>query len=552
MRVWDGGCLTIPCKTYKNFLRSFFSKKRALALDFACLFALWLIVTACNLFKPYTIDDTAHLIIAGWIAQHPLHPMRGPLNWAGTAEPIFHTNQPHLYFYALAGWGRMFGFGEIPMHALQSLFAGACILLFHRIARHLAGGQALWLTAMLALNPAFIVEQNLMVDVPLLVCWLGFFEPLLCHAEDERQDLRYALAGTACAAAMLIKYSSILLLPIMVVSVILERRWRQAWCLAIPAAAMAAWSAFNWWDYGGVHLTTAFHSSAATYKPRPHKSFELARRLVKSCIAWGVAVGALTPFGVIAAARRRPGWVFGVCLGGLAVLMVCVVGGVLADTAVDKLLWLGSAASFILVILALSRAGGGQARLYLTLWIVLTSLFYILLAPFIAARHVLLILPAISLLVAMAGEPPRGARVFGLVMTAVLAAGLCVSDFRFAVFYRDEAVTIPASLPAGARVWAAGHWGWQHYATQAGLRELDIKTSVLMPGEYVIVPREVDHQLPPGVALQWRRTINGNFSSLDPFCTARPFRFYLSYTFRGPWSLSDECTQHIDVFQVKP
>jgi 4-amino-4-deoxy-L-arabinose transferase-like glycosyltransferase len=516
------------------------------------LITLWLIVTLYNLFKPYQIDDTAHLIIASWIAAHPLHPMQGMLNWSGTTEPIFHTNQPHLYFYILAGWGSVFGFSEVAMHALQSLFAGMCILLFYRIARSLAGSQALWLTAMLALNPAFTVEQNLMVDVPLLACWLGFFEPLLCRIEDTRQHRRYALAGLACAAAILVKYSSLLLLPILGGSIILERRWREAWSLAIPVAALVLWSAFNLFDYGGVHLTTAFHSSTATYVPRAHKSVDWLRKLVKSCIAWGVAVGALTPFGVLALAQFRPRWangVYALCLGGLIALALATARNILPDHLTDKILWLGFAASALLLT-PLLRPSREPLRVYLLAWFILTSLFYILFAPFVAARHVLLILPAISLLAATRCEIPVRGKVFALLITSIISAGLCVSDFRFAQFYKTEAAVLPAAFPAHIKIWAAGHWGWQYYATQHGMAELDIKNSNLTPGDVILVPREADHQLPHGIILRHLATATGNFSKFDPFCTARPSRFYLSYTFRGPWSLSAECDQHIDIFEV--
>jgi hypothetical protein len=47
--------------------------------NFFWLFAIWLVVTAYNLYKPFHIDDTAHLIISSWITEHPLHPMSGPL-----------------------------------------------------------------------------------------------------------------------------------------------------------------------------------------------------------------------------------------------------------------------------------------------------------------------------------------------------------------------------------------------------------------------------------------------------------------------------------------
>ena len=115
--------------------------------DFLGLVSIWLIVTAYNLFKPFHIDDTAHLIISAWILHHPLHPLRGQLNWLGTAQPIYQTNQPPLYFYLLAIWEFLFGFSEPALHSLQALFAAACIVLFHRRARQLAPAHALWLTA---------------------------------------------------------------------------------------------------------------------------------------------------------------------------------------------------------------------------------------------------------------------------------------------------------------------------------------------------------------------------------------------------------------------
>src|ERR1700688_3164178 len=94
----------------------------------------WSVITAYNLFKPFHIDDTAHLEIARWIAGHPLRPMSGLLNWSGIEEPIYRTNQPHLYFYLMAAWGEIFGYSELAMHALQSIFAAICILIFYKIA----------------------------------------------------------------------------------------------------------------------------------------------------------------------------------------------------------------------------------------------------------------------------------------------------------------------------------------------------------------------------------------------------------------------------------
>lgn len=224
--------------------------------EWVWLLVLWSIVTAYNLLKPYHIDDTVHLEIARWISNHPLHPMSGLVYWDGIKKPIYQLNQPPLYFYLLAFWGGVFGYGAAAMHVLQSLASLCCILLFNRLARVLVGPEALWATAVLVLGPAFIVEQNLMVDVPLLATWLAFFNLLICDIDSPFQSRRYGFAALACAAALLIKYSSLVLLVILCLSLLLERRRAQAWTMLIPLTTLAAWSLFNVFDYGGVHIAS--------------------------------------------------------------------------------------------------------------------------------------------------------------------------------------------------------------------------------------------------------------------------------------------------------
>lgn len=574
------------------------------------LFSIWIVVTAYNLFKPFHIDDAAHLIISAWISQHPLHPMSGPLNWSGSVQPIYRTNQPHFYFYCLAVWERLFGFSEPALHALQSLFAGASILIFYKLARQLAQAHALWLTAMLALNPAFIVEQNLMVDIPLLSFWLVFFACLICGVESGRQNIRFSLAACACSAAILTKYSSLVLIPVLLIVLVFEGRLRQAWCLLIPAFVLLAWSVFNVFDYGGVHLMTGFHATATTYTPYkgPYHHFQFLHRLIGSTavwkisrygVSWVLGLGALTCFGIIFVAAKLPkaaNFIYLVCLLGLLGLAVATASGVLPDERADKILALGFGMNGGLIFLTVLKPRRRPDYFYLQVWIFITTLFYVFASPFIAARHILLILPAISLLVAAECEISRRAKVFGLLMTSAIAAGLCVSDYRFAEFYRLQAETVRSSLPAGAKIWAAGHWGWQYYATQNGIAEIDVgdglqdaisrcnsasvaqpgsiafleqdsltrlspscadlsnqfpHESLLKAGDYLLVPVDVDYQLPTNIQIKFIRLDNFNASADDPFCTGRNDRFYLFSGSQGPWSLSENCDNSIEIFQVE-
>jgi 4-amino-4-deoxy-L-arabinose transferase-like glycosyltransferase len=449
------------------------------------------------------------------------------------------------------------------MHALEAVPALASILLFHRLARVLTGPMALWATAMLVLGPAFIVEQNLMVDVPLLAAWLAFFNPLICDIDKPFQNRRYGLAALACAAALLIKYSSVILVLILCLSLLLERRKGQAWSVLIPLGALAAWSLFNFLDYGGVHIAT-----------RPHGQSLSRLRVPKEAIAWVLALGALTPLGLIAAVQRlrKPAgadWaIYGVVSLGFAAIVLSAGSGLLPDWGSDKLLWVVFLANGVLVclalipdalILALTRVWRPEAArafgptVYLLLWVAGTSAFYVRFAPFIAARHVLPILPAVTLLLGARWgvSLTRGSRIFGLALTVVVSAGLCLSDWRFAEFYKIEAARLAQSLPAG-RLWASGHWGWQWYASQNGFREIDVRSSDLRPGDYLVVADNLDRQpleSPPPMRLV--RTDTQERSLLNLFCTGRNFRFYTSDYKAAPWSLSRDCVNRVTVFQIE-
>lgn len=535
----------------------------AIQKDALALAGLWLLATAYNLFKPYHIDDAAHLQIAQWIARHWLHPMRGVLNWSGVDEPIFKTNQPHLYFYLLALWGRLFGFGEPAMHLLQSLATLAAILLLRRMARRLVGANALWVTAMVVLGPAFFVEQNLMVDVPLLAVWLVFFNALICETGSPRQTRRYVIAATACAAAILVKYSSLTLVPILVFSLLFERRRAQAWTLLIPAAAVAAWTGFNLWDYGAAHILTRSGGGHDLLQPAAFAG------------AWVVALGALTPLGLIwqvqGAARSRAAVVYAILALGFVGLVAGVASGLVSDVvsrrfltilftwnAVVMLVAAGAYAARTLRVRWWSREAIAETapKLYLILWIAGTSAFYILFAPFIAARHLLMILPAVTLIMMQGWGASfgRASKAFGLVLTLVVSLGLGVSDWRFADFYRQEAAVVARMAPKDSRrLWADGHWGWQWYTTQAGVPQVDVASTPLHPGDLLAVADEVDHQ-------PLRRHLNFTVVRADEqthplwslFCTGLPDILYLSTLDQGPWSLTRRCVNHVHVLRVDP
>jgi len=153
---------------------------------------LWLFATYWNIDKAFHIDDAGHLEIAQWIQAYPMHPMSGWVNWSGIFEPISKLNQPHLYFYLMAGWGALFGYSEISMHLLLALFSLWAIIGFFKLAGLFEPSHALHITSLFALSPALVVGQNSMVDVPLIAVWIQFYYCLLKHTQCQQHRYLFA------------------------------------------------------------------------------------------------------------------------------------------------------------------------------------------------------------------------------------------------------------------------------------------------------------------------------------------------------------------------
>lgn len=522
-----------------------FPRNRTLAL----LLLIWTAATAYNLFKPFHIDDTAYLLIAEWIENHPLRPMSGIVNWSGVDEPIFSINQPHLYFYVLALWGRLFGFNEVSLHFLQSFFVLACIFQFYYLADRLTKGSAVWATAMLVLGPAFFVEQNLMTDVPLLALWLTFFSAVIGGVGTSNQTTRYLVAALACCAALLIKYSSLVLCVLLFVSLLVERRWRQFWCLGIPIVIIVAWSAFNYWDFGRSHI---FGRSVTG------RGFWAISFLAS---AWISTLGSLTPLGLVTLKKlvspKSMDYILPFSFVSLVFLAFFVALGVVTDGLSDLMLYVAFGSNGILMLIGFYQCSASLfpkimglmeeselEKFYLSMWIFGTFCFYCLFSPFMAARHVLLVIPAFLLLFCKTWPEAfdRQLKRFLLLMTIFVSGGLSISDWAFADFYRQEARNLSAALPKEATVWTSGHWGWQWYAGSQGFRQVDVLKDQIGLGDYLIIPHDVDHQdLAFPVPLQIVRHDKQISSPLAVICSTRPHRLYHSYPGQGSWSFSRKC-----------
>ena len=520
------------------------------------LIAIWLFATLWNLDKPFHMDDAGHLEIARWIESNPFHPMSGLLNWNDAYEPIYKLNQPHLYFYLMAVWGHFWGYSEVSMHVLMSLFTLWAIFGFYRLATLVDREHALVYTGFFAMSPGFILGQNSMVDIPMLAIWIEFFYALLNPAHNNSQ--RNLLASVLCALALLVKYTSLILLPAIVLAAFLRRRRIDALWTLVPIATLVAWSLFNLYDYGGVHLLERAAGS---------KSMGVYGNML---IAWIVVLGAISPFAIFVflgnAAQSAHSLSKYVWLPfALVAVMVPVVVPIsiefpsLAALTNSTLLVAFAATGVGLLCLAsyrcaqpLKQPEERETRVLLAYWAASGLGFIVLLAPFIAARHVVAAVPALILLTApQVSQWKHFAKlaIFTLVVTASTSSLLAKADFWYASIYRDAPPFIAQKLiDKKENKWFLGHWGWQWYAQRVGWKQLALGSEKPLVGDYLIAPLEaVGGDLPASLEL----SLVANYI-LTPTTWFEHYASVGLYFNQGalPWGYSTDPVEQFVVYRI--
>lgn len=525
------------------------------------LVAMWVGCTALNLTKAYHIDDTAHLEIARGIQADPLHPMSAKVNWAQTTEPVHTLNQPHLFYYLMAGWMSVCGESEIALHLLLSVFTGLVIGSGYWLARMLVPHLAVWVTALLVLGPAFLPGQNVMSDVPLLACWLLFFTCLVACRTECRLRV-YAGAAAALSAACLIKYTSLAVVPILPIMIVQRRHWRALWVLLIVVATLVAWSLFNLSDYGGIHLLGRAVGGGGLGV------------VMSMVVDWVAGLGAISAFSLMFLLRKR--WarvdvglvlaagVAGACLfatsrGADASLLTAMLWGLFYA---NGFFVIGLAVlAFVRGVGAAEGAGVTETRdvnVLLGLWLAAGVGFMVLFAPFMAVRHILLVLPAVLLLLAYNRSDLFGgvSVKLGCVASVILGCVLTVSDALYADAQRAYAKALRESYPEQQLI-ASGHWGWQWYIKQNGIEHYDPERTVLRPGGLMVVPQNVHGPEIPGRAWRQLESVGEDVVPAMPLTwvrtVARGGGGYYAFSFQQqtlPWTVTRAPLERFRLYRV--
>ncbi len=457
--------------------------------------------------KAFNIDDPMYLWAARRIVDHPLDPYGFLVHWYEQPLPMWQVNKnPPLTSYCLALAGRVMGWSEAALHLFFLVPAAAAVTGTYRLARRLSPRPLLAAMATLAAPVFLISSTGIMSDTLLLACWVWALF-LWMKGLDQGKALPLFLAAFLVAAASLVKYFGMSLLPLVALYSVLRKGRPALWLppLLVPLIVLAGYQAWTQRLYGlGLLLEPAGYAIRAAADIRSEGPAAWVRCLSGLVFTGGCVLPAL----LLAPFLWSRKTLLAMAVVALAVGLVSPIGwhrgpdAALADQW-SVLVWVqaGLFAAGGIGVLGLAAADMRARRdpdaLMLGLWVFGTFLFADVVNWELNGRSILPLVPAAAILLARRlGPPARPAsqpdwRAWGpVVLSGAVAVVVASGDASFARSQREAAFTVRrmADAEGVANLWYEGHWGFQYYMDAVGGRPLDNTNIALTGGEWVVIP----------------------------------------------------------------
>ncbi|OHX64446.1 ArnT family glycosyltransferase [Flammeovirga pacifica] len=514
------------------------------------VFFLWFILTSININKAFHIDDTFHLEAAEWIRNNPLKPMSGLINWGDQKEAIYEFNQPPLFFYFVSLSLTIFGDSEIFLHLFFSIFTFIALLFFSKLSNFLKVRSPFLLLTIFAFCPAFIVNQNLMTDVPILAISLVV---MYCLLKGQNRDSfkYYLLSSIILSIGLLIKYTLLPLLLVILITILATGKFKKSVVVVVPLVVLLIWSIWNLFEFNFIHLFFRTTSISGLNQ--------------NNILAFMATLGAVTIITVVYIYNLIPSKITSLLIISSSAFFLLLIPLVYFD--IIKEARFNSLLNYIFIIngtlltllicyqvihsLISQRENFLRSPFFsLALYIIGVSAFIVLFAPFNATRHVLLLIPFILLFGhTFLERTPTIINTIMVITTIIVGLLLGISDWLYADFYRKNSQNLSFK---NQKVWSIGHWGWQWYSKKTGMiiyseeEEFNIRE-----GEIIIIPKDVSSQkLSKDIQLDTIQFITETPTFFTFFSGKNFASMYNSFRDKPSWSLSKMPIDTIFICQV--
>jgi 4-amino-4-deoxy-L-arabinose transferase-like glycosyltransferase len=451
--------------------------------------------------KAFNIDEPLFLWTAHQIRETPLNFYNFEVNWYGSNMPAADViKNPPAASYYIAAVSSLVGWSETRLHLAFLLPAIATVIGTYVLAGYYCTRPILAALVML-FSPAFLISSTtIMCDTMMLAFWIW---TLVFWEKGLRQDSLgfIMLAGFAAGICALTKYFGICLVPLILVDGIVRRRkpglWLGAVLIPLTMVGLYEWLTRHLYGHG-------LFFDAAGYAT----DFTRANFVMYTLIGLAFTGGCvLTPIFYSHAIWKK--WKIFSALGAGLVLALILIEVrphrlTIDINPADVSLVAAQLALFAVIGLTVLSLGTSDLlrerdakALFLFLWLVGTFVFATYLNWTTNARSILPMVPAAVILVLRRIDLRFGAAktqfeprfLWPILPAAAAVLLLAHADWWFANSARSAAYVVREKTKNDLGIlWFEGHWGFQYYMQNLGLRPLDIRTTVLYPGDLLVIP----------------------------------------------------------------
>ncbi len=550
-------------------------RSKPLAREIAICALLPMLVVGAFSSKAFHIDDPAYLWTARQILESPLDFYGFKVNWGSADVMMFEANRnpPGVsYFIAIGAW--LFGWSEVALHLWMGLFASLLGVSTYLVARKLCSTPLLATLAVLTMPAVVVSSTTVMTDVPMLA--LFTLSVYLWIEGIERDRAAWLISGGACAGlAFLMKYFGITLVPLLLVYGVIRTRKLGGWCayLLIPIAIAAGYLAWVHRLYGLNPLTEA--AAYAQHAGTGDFAYIHARPLIGLVFAGGT----LATVGFYGPLLWRGRIAAGVAAFGLAPFVLAAMFGDFffykaagtwpqeLNFALHYAVFASVGASILLLVLVDLKTHRDADSALLCLWLLGTFAFSAFVNWSVTARTILpMSVPAGILLVRRLDRGSedgvsraRGMRWLPLAPAALLSLWVAYGDYASAEFARRAARHVAAHAEAyPGRYWFMGHWGFQYYLEETGMRFLTPEAVAnVSAGDRVAVFRWLTFAPPSFNSANVTPVLGATFHEANPafVSTHDPLTrsgFYSSVLGPLPYTFGPASDVWVDEFEFRP
>lgn len=455
------------------------------------ILSLLFILIIYNLFfvnKAFHIDDPSTIDIARAINKDFLN-----------VPQVFFSN-PILLGYYYAPIIKFLGEKEVWLHIFYLPFSLLTIISMFLLSLRFYG-KGLLPTLSLVVTPAFLVmSHSIMFDIPLLGFFLGALAAFI-YGTDRSDSRLLLLSSILTAMAVMIKYSGLMLIPLMVVYALMFSKKVSRVFIIIPVSTFVFWNIHNVIFYKQFLFIEALLTRIKMW------SFDQILIRIFACLSFITGTSIVSLFLTSFFLRDKKN-LFLLIISlpiGLCPFLIKRFFSQYSTSEKIFLALLFTSTFFIILIIfkvILSyffKKAHNKDRLFLSLWF-FAVLFFTIFSQFIAARFVLLLFPPMFLFLYSELNANRVYLFSGIkkIISAlvfvvfIISTVLAVGDYKFSGAYRDFTVFLKKKIVLDNKVYFSPcyripyyAWGYSYYLNKyypitidAKIKEADLLNGV--------------------------------------------------------------------------